>query len=78
MSLPCSHLLALSTTHNLHIPSLLFLVEHTATKGKLLFDLGLRKDLTVLPPTVHFSDSGWDLRVDKDVSDILRDRGRCS
>lgn len=75
MSLPCSHLLTPSITHHetLHIPSLSFLIEHSATKRKLLFDLGLRKDISTLPPTVQkiFSDSGWDLRVEKNVSDIL-------
>ncbi|KAJ5747724.1 uncharacterized protein N7511_009420 [Penicillium nucicola] len=75
MSLPTSHLLTPSIPQHqtLKIPSLSFLIENTASKRKLLFDLGLRKDPSSLPPTVlkFLSDSDWDLSVDENVSDIL-------
>jgi glyoxylase-like metal-dependent hydrolase (beta-lactamase superfamily II) len=35
-----------------YAPDYVFLIEHTATGDKYLFDLGIRKDLENLPPTI--------------------------
>ncbi|KAJ4384559.1 hypothetical protein N0V86_000159 [Didymella sp. IMI 355093] len=35
-----------------YAPDYVFLIEHTATGDKFLFDLGIRKDLENLPPTI--------------------------
>ncbi|KAJ5624892.1 hypothetical protein N7510_001201 [Penicillium lagena] len=78
MRLPCSHLLTpLIPQHEmLNLPSFSFLIEHPTTKRKVLFDLGLRKDLSALPPAVQtfLSESGWDLTVTKNVTEILKEK----
>lgn len=60
-------------------PSYSFLIRHpTHTQGTLLFDLGTRKDWrTGLTPrnVKEIHDSVWDVRVEKDVPQILAENG---
>lgn len=58
-------------------PSFAFLIEHGPSGKKILFDLGLRKRFRELPPAIkHFLETaGWDVRVEKDVADILEEGG---
>ncbi|KAI0132857.1 beta-lactamase-like protein [Xylariales sp. AK1849] len=53
-----------------------FLVE-SSTGKKVLFDLGVPKDIDTYPPTIvqTIKKSGWDLRVEKNVADILKENG---
>ncbi|KAF1928897.1 uncharacterized protein M421DRAFT_100651 [Didymella exigua CBS 183.55] len=39
-------------TGKYYAPDYVFLIEHTTTRDKYLFDLGIRKDLENLPPTI--------------------------
>lgn len=77
MRLPCSHLLTPSIPQHesLDLPSFSFLIEHSGSQRKILFDLGLRNDFSSHPPAVQnfLAESGWDLRVTKDIPDILKD-----
>ncbi|KAK1754447.1 metallo-beta-lactamase superfamily protein [Echria macrotheca] len=60
-------------------PSYSFLIQHTAsgTTRSLLFDLGLRKDWRNLPPVLvgAIDAMGWEMEIEKDVSDILTQGG---
>lgn len=77
MRLPCSHLLTPDIPRHqyLDLPSLSFLIEHPGSQRKILFDLGLRKELSSHPPAVQkfLVDSGWDLQVTKDIPEILKE-----
>lgn len=77
MRLPCSHLLTPNIPQHqyLNIPSFSFLIEHPGLHRKILFDLGLRKDISSHPPAVQsfLSESGWNLQVTKDIPDILKE-----
>lgn len=58
------------------IPAFAFLIEHNGQK--LLFDLGVRKDWEANgPPSladpVKFG--GWEVEVEKNVSEVLQDNG---
>lgn len=58
-------------------PSISFLVHHTPTNTRFLFDLGCRKDWKSLPPTVLniITSPGWNVEVTKDVVEILTENG---
>ena len=60
----------------LNCPSYSFLIEHSSGR-KILFDLGVRKDWGHLAPKVYhrLKDSKWDIRVPKDVREILEEEG---
>jgi len=60
----------------LNCPSYSFLIEHSSGR-KILFDLGVRKDWDNLAPKVfhRLRDSKWDIRVPKDVRQILEEQG---
>lgn len=78
MTVPAFHLLTppIPGHNTLTAPSLSFLIEHPATKRKLLFDLGLRKDLKSLPPVVQtfLGESSWTIKVSHNVADILEEK----
>jgi hypothetical protein len=63
----------------IEIPDMAFLIEHEATGQKVLFDLGTRKDYWNLPPVIQGrlgrGASVASLRVDKDITEILRENG---
>ena len=56
------------------VPSLSFLLEHPSGK-KLLFDLGVPKDITVLGPEVadRLKKVGHRIEVEKDVVEVLEE-----
>jgi glyoxylase-like metal-dependent hydrolase (beta-lactamase superfamily II) len=61
----------------LNCPAFAFLITHPTLKRSLLFDLGVRKDFDNLAPKVagalkHY---GWDIKVEKDVKEILEENG---
>ncbi|KAI1388156.1 uncharacterized protein F4822DRAFT_430911 [Hypoxylon trugodes] len=56
-------------------PSYSFLIEHGSSGDKLLFDLGIRKDLENLPPVIQKLVEGWELSSHKNVSDVLVENG---
>ncbi|ETS82946.1 hypothetical protein PFICI_04822 [Pestalotiopsis fici W106-1] len=58
------------------LPTWSFLVE-SSTGHKVLFDLGVPKDKNVFTPSVRkdIEHYGWDLHVDKDVAEILKENG---
>jgi hypothetical protein len=58
------------------MPSWSFLIEHPSGK-KALFDLGIPKSWKSFPPPAvgHIDGLGWDIRVDKEVIDILSENG---
>ncbi|MCJ1289500.1 hypothetical protein MMC34_001033 [Xylographa carneopallida] len=60
----------------LNCPSYSFLIEHSSGR-KILFDLGVRKDWDNLAPKVfnRLKESDWDIRVPKDVREILEEEG---
>lgn len=53
-------------------PSFSFLIEHPSRKP-ILFDLGIRKDWRVLPSYQKFLKNKWEIVVDRDVADILKE-----
>ena len=61
---------------HLNCPSYSFLIEHSSGR-KILFDLGIRKDWDNLAPKVfnRLKASGWDIKVAKDVREILEEGG---
>ncbi|KAI9700856.1 MAG: hypothetical protein M1836_002226 [Candelina mexicana] len=61
---------------NILAPSYAFLVEHPSGR-KLLFDNGVRKDWQNYSPKIRklIEESGWEVCVEKNVVDILRDNG---
>ncbi|KAJ5389066.1 uncharacterized protein N7496_000134 [Penicillium cataractarum] len=77
MRLPCSHLLTPDIPQHqyLDLPSFSFLIDHSGSQRKILFDLGLRKDALSHPPAVRnfLAESGWDLQVTKDIPEILKE-----
>lgn len=58
------------------LPTWSFLVESPAGR-KVLFDLGVPKDLGVYAPAVlkDIEHYGWDVSVDRDVAEILEENG---
>lgn len=61
-----------------HIPVYSFLIHHKSSDQRILFDLGLRKNWqTHLPPNLlkQIATIGIDIKVEKDVSEILKDNG---
>jgi hypothetical protein len=58
------------------MPSWSFLIEHPSGK-KALFDLGVPKSWRSFPPTAvgHIDGLGWEVKVEKDVIDILSENG---
>lgn len=58
-------------------PSYSFLIENESLGIKLLFDLGTQKKWREQAPAVvkMIDESGWDVRVEKDVADILQEHG---
>ena len=58
-------------------PSYSFLIEHELLGRKVLFDLGVQKEWQdQAPSTVEMiKEYGWDVRVEKDVAEILGDHG---
>lgn len=61
----------------LSAPCLVFLITHEPSTRALLFDLGIRKDWTNLPPGIPkmVRGHGATVNVQKDVSEILEDEG---
>jgi hypothetical protein len=62
-------------THG-NLPSYSFLIEHQSGR-KLLFDLSVRKDWKNMAPSAvkQITDANVDMRIDKDVYDILSENG---
>jgi glyoxylase-like metal-dependent hydrolase (beta-lactamase superfamily II) len=58
-------------------PSIAFLIHHSSTNTRFLFDLGCRKDWENLPPAVLniLAGPGWNIEVTKDVGEILTESG---
>lgn len=54
-------------------PSYAFLIEHEPSGDKLVFDLGMRKDISDHTPAILAKFEGVDLQVTKNVSDILEE-----
>lgn len=61
----------------LDCPAFSFLIEHTASGRKFLFDLGVRKDWENLPAAIvkRIKDGGWTVTIEKGVADILQEGG---
>ncbi|KAK4119085.1 hypothetical protein N657DRAFT_321601 [Parathielavia appendiculata] len=61
----------------LALPVFSFLVKHPSLDRSIVFDLGIRKDWENLSPAVlsQLKNHGWNVHVDKDVSEILHDAG---
>lgn len=61
----------------LNLTDVAFLIEHEASNQKVMFDLGTRKDYWNLPPVVRqpFDQAMKAARVDKDVTEILCEKG---
>jgi hypothetical protein len=58
-------------------PSYSFLVEHDRLGSKILFDLGVRKNWQEQAPVIvdMIKEFGWDVRVEKNVAEILEEHG---
>ena len=58
-------------------PAYSFLIEHPSNGQKVLFDLGVRKDVENFSPAItkRLKDGGWKVTVEKGVADILMDGG---
>ncbi len=61
-------------THLPTVPSWSFLIEHTSSGRKILFDLGVPKDWKDMSPAVTV-DPTWHIDVNRDTSEILGDYG---
>lgn len=61
----------------LNLTDVAFLIEHEESNQKVMFDLGTRKDYWNLPPAVRqpFDQAMKSARVDKDVTEILCEKG---
>ena len=72
---PPSHIPAPFT--HLNCPCFAFLIEHPPSGQKVLFDLGMRKDWQNLAPSIvsMIKTVGADIKVEKDVSEILEAGG---
>ncbi|KAG7443893.1 uncharacterized protein BT62DRAFT_1078088 [Guyanagaster necrorhizus] len=62
------------------MPVYAFFIEHRATKKRLMFDLGMRKDQEGLPPAIQqmltmWRNLGFGIVVDKDVYEELQEGG---
>jgi glyoxylase-like metal-dependent hydrolase (beta-lactamase superfamily II) len=57
-------------------PAYSFLIEHPSSR-KLLFDLGVRKDVENLAPIIvsHMREGNWGCHTEKDVREILEENG---
>jgi hypothetical protein len=58
-------------------PSYSFLIENEKHGGKVLFDLGTQKRWREQAPSIvsMIGEFGWDVHVEKDVADILKENG---
>ncbi|CAH0047343.1 unnamed protein product [Clonostachys solani] len=61
----------------LECPSFVFLVQHPSGK-RVLFDLGLRKDIEGFPPVIQQGMKGMHMEAEKDIAQILKDSGKLS
>ncbi|PLN78366.1 Metallo-hydrolase/oxidoreductase [Aspergillus taichungensis] len=63
-------------THD-NFPSFSFLLEHTASGRKLVWDLGIRKDYQNYSPKIasYIPTTGYNIQVEKNVADILAENG---
>lgn len=62
----------------LTVPAFSFLITHPPTGRKLIFDLGVRKSWETRGPTPlveRLKNNGFEIKVDKDVADILPEHG---
>ncbi|RAL00165.1 MBL fold metallo-hydrolase [Aspergillus ibericus CBS 121593] len=61
----------------LNLTDVAFLIEHEGSNQKVMFDLGTRKDYWNLPDAVRLTFDQFmpSVRIDKDVSEILRECG---
>lgn len=59
----------------MNCPAFSFLIENAPTGRKILFDLGVSKSWENGPKVMvgRIKNGGWDVTVEKDVADILRD-----
>lgn len=53
------------------LPAFSFLIEHAGSGDKLLFDLGVQKDLEAMPAITKKLIAKWDVKVPKSVDEIL-------
>lgn len=58
------------------LPSWAFLIEHPSGK-KVLYDLGVAKTWRSFPPAAagHIDELGWNVKVEKEVIDVLSENG---
>ena len=59
----------------LEAPAYVFLVEHEALERKLVFDLGIRKEISAYAPSVIEYHKAFTLKPGKDVFEVLQDGG---
>ncbi|KAH8803591.1 beta-lactamase-like protein [Xylogone sp. PMI_703] len=59
----------------LECPSFAFLIQHPSGK-KVLFDLGLRKDVESFPPVIREGMTDFSMVAEKDVAQILQEDGK--
>lgn len=59
----------------LECPSFVFLIQHPSGK-RVLFDLGLRKDIEGFAPVIKQGMKGVYMKAEKDVAQILQEAGK--
>jgi hypothetical protein len=61
----------------LRSPSYAFLIENESLGSKVLFDLGTQKNWKEQAPSVvsMIEEASWEVTVEKDVAEILREHG---
>lgn len=62
-------------TKGLSAPAYVFLIEHEKSKRKLVFDLGIRREITAYAPSVLAYHKAFTLDPGRDVYEVLRDGG---
>jgi hypothetical protein len=62
---------------NMSCPVFAFFVEHPATKQRLMFDLGIRKDTENFSPALApmFTSGTFKITCEKDIADRLKEAG---
>lgn len=60
---------------NIGAPAYVFLVEHEKSQRKVVFDLGIRKDIGSYAPSVLEYHKAFTMQPGKDIFEILQDGG---
>ena len=65
----------LQSREKIYAPAFVFLIENKQSNHRVIFDLGIRRNLPEYPPAVLSYHEAFEMQTGEEVSDVLRDGG---